>query len=359
MGIYDEEEEFLKSLEQAPLGSTTQVEQVQNPAPTTIQSDTQAPLPQNDASAPSETDADDDDDGEEVVIVGKDGKPRAKDGKFVSHQALHKEREKHKATKTELQQAREKLARGDERLAILNEAFQAQTRPAAAAEQDQQKPKNPYEEQTIDPEADFIGWAKQMQRRSEWNFQRQSEVQQSTAARETFQRVTNAYHEDARRFMSKEPNFEDAYKHLIANRHRELEATGMVDAARRSAFIAHEETQLVIQALQNGRSPSEVIYEFARARGFTPAAAQSQNAPFAAPAGVQPAGASQLPNASAASQKIQQVKNAQIAAQSLSNVSGGAAKTLTMEALASMSEEEFEAATKGLSKAQKRTLMGG
>lgn len=301
---------------------------------------------------------DEDDDGEEVVIVGKDGRPRAKSGKFVSHQALHKEREKHKATKAEMQSLRDKLARGEERLAILNEAFSSSGQQPGQQQAKPETPKNPYEEETIDAETDFMGWAKQMQRRAEYNFKAQTESQQMVAARDNFQRLTASYHDDARRFMAEEPQFADAYKHLVNARHIELKAMGMTDEAKRNAYIAQEETQLVIQAFQNGQRPSKVIYEFARARGFGGnGGAPAQ--PAAAAPGAPASQSAQLPNAAAAAQKIQQVRNGQAAAQSLSNTAGGAAKTLTMDTLANMSDEEFAAAVDGMSKAQIRAILGG
>lgn len=305
----------------------------------------QVTAPENAAPDANASLEDDEDEIDDEIIVGPDGKLRAKNGKFVSHRALHKEREKHKATKAEMQTLRDKLSRGEERLAILNEAFQGSQGQKPNVQQPQQ-PANPYDEATIDPQEDIFGAFKQMQRRAEFNFKQQNEVQQMQTARDTFQRVTQAYHADARQFMQKEPSFEAAYKHLVAGRHAELQSMGMTDDAQRNAYIAQEETQLVVQAMQSGKSPSQVIYEFAKARGFAPS---QSSAPAPAP----------MQNASAAVQKIQQVRNGQQAAQSLSNVGGAAAKTLTMDTLANMSDDEFAAAVDGMSKAQIRQLMGG
>src|SRR5690606_20175936 len=57
-----------------------------------------------------------DDDG--AITIGADGKARdTVSGKYVPHSAMHKERERRKAAESELGTVRERLARGEERLA--------------------------------------------------------------------------------------------------------------------------------------------------------------------------------------------------------------------------------------------------
>lgn len=316
-----------------------------------------APAPTSEPQQPAQQADGDGDDGEDEVdeiVVGPDGKLRAKNGKFVSHRALHKEREKRKAIAAERDELRVRLARGEERLAILNEAFNATGDPASQARRadSPQQPVDPLNEEPIDPEKDFYGWAKQVQRQNDALRRQITESTGAIQSRETFRNVTEAYHSDARRFMSQEPNFEHAYKHLVAGRHRELELMGMRDEKQRNAFIAQEESQLVMQALQTGQSPAEVVYRIAQARGFTPQAA----APAARGGAQSPQPAPQ--RRTAAQQKIEQLRNGQNASQSLSNGAGGANEGLTLNSLANMSDEEFARAVDSMSKAQLERIMG-
>lgn len=296
---------------------------------------------------------DDDDDDQPELVVGPDGKLRAKDGKFVSHKALHKEREKRKAVAAERDDLRVKLARGEERLAILNEAFSANGDPksAAAAQNIPQTAPNPLQEEAIDPEKDFFGWAKQMQRQKDYLAQQFTSTTQETQARDQFNQITTNYHNDAKQFMAREPNFEPAYKHLVNGRHRELEMLGMKDERQRNAYIAREEAAIVVQAMNSGMSPAQVMYNLAQTRGFVPQQAPAQQN------GQQQ---QQQPQAqrSPAQQKIEALRNGQTAAQSLSNASGGADEGLTMNRLADMSDEEFSRVVDGMSKAQVEKFLG-
>jgi antitoxin (DNA-binding transcriptional repressor) of toxin-antitoxin stability system len=290
-----------------------------NPAP---------PASHSPTGGPPEGPIDGVEDGEEVVIVGKDGKPRAQNGRFVPHQALHAERERRKATETELGTYREKMARADERLAVLNELM---SKPEA------QSPT--VAEQPIDPEQDPIGALKQSYAKIAALEAKLTESTKTVEERESARAMVSAYQNDAARFVQEKPEFKDAYVHLMTGRHRELEAMGMTDAAERNRFIANEERQLVASAFQSRRSPAQMLYSLAVARGFshTPAPAQ--------------------PNHAA---KIEAIAKGQRAAGvSLSAAGGSAGEGLTAAALADMSEEEFSAVAAKLGKSKLRQLMGG
>jgi len=305
-----------------------------------------APAPAPEPEAVTESSASDDDDDDDVtVIVGKDGKERlkGKDGKFVSHQALHKEREKRKAVSAERDDLRVKLARGEERLAILNEAFNGQAAPTArAAAQD------PLTEEPIDPTADFMGAMSQVQRQQKALQDRVSQSQQTQSQRDTFATVKQVYHNDARAFMGKEPNFEPAYVHLVSGRRKELEAMGVSNPAERDRMIAQEESQLVTQALQNKMSPAQTIYQVAPARGFVPGPKPATNGANGAATGQR----------TAAQDKIAQVRAGQAAADTLSGAGGAGSEGLTFDRLASMGDDEFASAVDGMSKAQIERILG-
>jgi hypothetical protein len=270
-------------------------------------------------------------DGEEVVIVGADGKPRATNGRFVPHQALHKERERRKSVETELMTYRERTARADERLAVLNELMTKPEAPPASAA-----------EQPIDPEVDPIGALKQLHARNQALEKQLQESTKSVEERESARAMVSAYQNDAARFVQEKPEFRDAYVHLMTGRHRELEAMGMTDAAERNRFIANEERQLVASAFQSRRSPAQMLYSLAVARGF------SYAPPAPAPA---------KPDHAAKIESI--AKGQRQAGASLSAAGGTAGEGLTAAALADMSEEEFSAVAAKLGKSKLRQLMGG
>ena len=272
--------------------------------------------------------------GEEVVIVGKDGKPRSQNGRFVPHAALHKEREKHKLTRSELETAREKMARADERLAVLNEILKQ-------AEPGEQKVA-PQEETKIDPSADPLGALNQALTKIKSLEAEMGASKNQSQERENARAMQAAYQNDAVRYLSEKPEFKDAYTFLIQGRHRELEAMGMADATERNRFIANEERQIVAQAFQSRRSPSQMLHNLAVARGFQPKAAETET-PKTDPV-----------------KKIEAIANGQRqAGASLSNAGGSSGEGLTAAALADMSEEEFASVAAKLGKSKLRQLLGG
>jgi hypothetical protein len=225
------------------------------------------------------------------------------------------------------------MARADERLAVLNELMTKTDAPPSQAT---------VAEQPIDPEQDPIGALKQSYAKIAALEKQLTESTKTTEQRESARAMVSAYERDAARFVAEKPEFRDAYVHLMAGRHRELEAMGMTDADERNRFIANEERQIVKSAFESRRSPSQMLYSLAVARGFS----HTPSAP--APA---------QPNHAA---KIEAIANGQRkAGVSLSAAGGSAGEGLTAAALADMSEEEFSAVAAKLGKSKLRQLMGG
>jgi hypothetical protein len=118
---------------------------------------------------------------------------------------------------------------------------------------------------------------------------------------------------------------------------------GMTDVAERNRFIANEERGLVAQAFRSRRSPAQMLYNLAVARGFTAPAPSSATQQQADPA-----------------QKVEQIARGQrVAGASLSGAGGSSGEGLTADALANMSEEEFAAMAAKLGNARMRQLLGG
>jgi len=287
----------------------------------------QAPVSQEADSGVS----DDGGDGEEhdmLVTVGPDGKPRNGKGQFVPQAALHKERERRKATETELLTTREKMARADERLTLLNEILGKADQPAPAAQAEMPN-----------PETDPIGALQFATKKIQ---ALESEIQNSRKAQEERDNSTTmlrAYERDAESYARANPDFLPAYEFLKQQRHAELEAMGFDANARRSMLVA-EERNIVSMAFQNRRSPSELMHNLAKARGF-------KAAPTPEPQ-VDPM------------KKIETIANGQrTAGVSLTNAGGTSGEGLTAEALANMSEEEFAAVSRKVGKAKMAQLLGG
>lgn len=279
----------------------------------------------------------DDGDGEEVIVMGKDGKPRAQNGRFVPHQALHKERERHKMTRQELDTVRERQTRADERLAVLNEILTSDGTGGA----DNGGAKI---EQIIDPQADPLGALAQALTKIQTLEKSLKDRDAQQGEKESARAMQAAYLNDAKRYVSEKPEFADAYRFLIEGRHRELAAMGMADANERNQFIANEERSLVAQAVQSRRSPAQMLHNLAVARGFAASAQPAQ----------------QKDPSKQHAEKIERIAQGQRqAGASLSNAGGTSGEGLTAAALADMTEEEFAAVSAKLGKAKMRQLLGG
>lgn len=294
-----------------------------------------------------------DEDPEGTIEIGPDGKPRDKvSGKYVPHQALHKERDRRKTAEAERDQVRDKLTRGEERLQLLMELVngsqavpgqgvsgkpangQAAPGAAAGAESD------PLTEDPIDPEVDVFGALKQSQRRVEALAKKLAEKDQREERQTAAATTGNRYKDDALSYARENADFVPAYNHLVASLHAEYEAMGVADKAKRDAMISQAEQQFVSDAFKNNQRPSELLFRLAKARGFTgkapPPAGGNGQSNGAAPAG-------ETPDPDAV-KRINRINEGKAASVTLTGAGGsGGGSGLTMEALANMSEAEFKA----------------
>lgn len=325
--------------------SGLQIENAPTAPPATAPGDTQEAAPTDQAKAPAGEEGD-----EDGIVIGPDGRARnAKSGQYVPHAALHKERTRRKEIEAENLSYRDKLARVEERLAIFNEMLGKGegTGAANAPTASKEAGKSALEEEPIDPDVDIFAALRQQQR---INAELRRMVTEGEKAREQQNAATSiktAYQQDATAFMAKAPDFKDAYEHLVATLHKELEMMGVADEAARNRAIAEQERELVANALKQNKSPAELIYGIAKTRGFygsSPKVIPQQNA---------------TQRQASPEAKIDNVLRGQGAVLSLSKAGGASGEGLTVEALASMSEAEFAAMTKSLSKAQLRAIMGG
>lgn len=83
----------------------------------------------------------------------------------------------------------------------------------------------------------------------------------------------NVYTNKTREFVSQQPDYEQAYSHLIQTRYKELTAFGFNhDQAQKT--IHEEEKWLVGAALQQDQNPAEKLYKLSEMRGYKRAEAQ-------------------------------------------------------------------------------------
>jgi hypothetical protein len=323
-----------------------------------------APTAQEKAFDPYAVDGGDDGGAEDGgVVIGDDGRARdAVTGKFVPIKALHKERDLHKQTRSELQQTRELNARVEERLAILNEILTAQDEsPAAppAAEPEAQ----PVEE-FIDPEVDIFKSAKQMQDFIKKQNEYVKKLEEKLSGTETLtrqqiegMRADQAIRADVTSFYAKQPDFLQAYNHLRTVREKALTTLGFEDKAARDAQIAREEQALAAQSIKNKTSYAERIYKLAQDYGY----ALKQPEPIPAPPVETPPAAPTKPVVDpAAAAKVEALRAAKdVASPTLNGAGGSAAEGLTVSQLANMSESDFLNLAGKLGKAKLDALLRG
>lgn len=239
---------------------------------------------------------------------------RDEKGRFVPHGALHAEREEHKKTKAQLEEIARKQAVLEDRWNTLLQAGKQQE-----AHADDTPP---------DPNVDIFAYTawqgeqvKKLQARlDEDAAQRQQMTQQQAEERE----IVTTWQTSVQEFQTRQADFPDAAKYLSDLRSQQLGALGL-DAPTINATIDAELKGVIKQAKTLGKSPAEIIYQYASVSGYKPAQAQQQTT-----------GNVQMPD------NLARVAAAQEASRTIASGSGRAgADPTSPEAIAAMSEKEF------------------
>lgn len=223
-------------------------------------------------------------------------KEETREEKYVPIHALHEERERRK----ELTQ----------KLNGMEARFQEMLERMKTPEQEPEPPP-PLEENPVlnlDERIRRAEEALQQQNKQTTEQQRrQQQLQQQ-------QQMIASYQADAARFSENQKDFTDAYRYWLEGRSSELTAMGMTPAEADNV-VKQEEAAAVWRAMQNGDSPAERMYNIAKARGFKPK--------------------TQKPD-------IETIDRGQRASGSLSKSGGSAPPADSLEALAAMSDEDFD-----------------
>ncbi|MGH6890984.1 MAG: hypothetical protein ACREEP_01880 [Dongiaceae bacterium] len=234
----------------------------------------------------------------------------------VPYGALAEERARRKELQRELQSTTEAQQRLQGRLDLLHELAQQQgAEPEiddAATRQDQASDR----EMTDQAQTDVGG----------------AEAQANAAFR------TQLMH-SVRDFVRDRPDFLNAYQHARQARVSELMALGY--APQEALGITFDnELEVIRNAYSSGRNPAQVIYAYATQRGY-------RGEPSVIPSQGQSAGSAGRGPTMSEAEKVALAARGQATSKSLSTAAGGSTGTLTLEALAGMSDEEFAEATKG------------
>lgn len=256
--------------------------------------------------------------------------------KTVPHEALHQERERRKQVEKDLQAAREERARFDERLRIMQEAFQRQNQPADPAAKGPPDPRK-------DP-AGFNAWLfDQHQAARARAAQEAQQGQQKQVQTQRYEQFVTSYRQQLNDYVAEEPALQEAYDYLSQTRGEELVAMGYSPADAKK-MLHREELQLANLAMRAGVNPGQRLVELAKRRGWKPKAAA--DAEKAAADAADPA------------KKVERIADGQSRGKSLAQAGGSASPTeMTANQLLAMSEEDFAAWTEK-NPAKAKSLMG-
>lgn len=251
-----------------------------------------------------------------------------KAARMVPHSALHEERQRRKEAEDRARRAEEDYRRnletGNQRLQQL--IALAQQRPQQAAEV--QSPPS--------LDQDPVGFVGHLEQRIDQKIQALEHQQAQTLAERQQQQqlaqLTTVAQAHVQGFAAQNPDYFDALQHVRGMRAAQYRAMGLSEE-QVIAQIGHDELAFANTALQNRRNIAESLYEFAKASGYAPKAAERKP-----------------------SEMLAAEAKGVAAAKSLGTGGGGSTGMPSLEALATMSDEEFAQATRG---DNWRRLMGG
>jgi len=179
--------------------------------------------------------------------------PPGREGRFVPLQALQEERAEKKQLRDELRQYREWQNQLAQRL---------QQMPAAQAPQapDPQTRPLDYINHVL---GNMQATTAELQ---QWRQQQEAAAQQQAAV----QRTLDWAGAQEREFSKTQPEYHDAYRYAADTRDKELQALGYTDPATRSNIVRMNTAEIINNAIHQGKNPAELVWDYARARGFTP-----------------------------------------------------------------------------------------
>jgi len=191
-------------------------------------------------------------------LPGENPERDSREGRFVPLQALQEERAEKKQLREELRQYREWQAQLAQRL---------QQMPA-------QKEADPVPDPQTKP-LEYINHVLGNMQASttelqQWRQQQEMATQQRAAVQQYASWATS----QEREFAKAQPEYHDAYRYATEARDKELQALGYTDPETRANIVRMNTAEIINGAASQGRNPAELVWEYARARGFMPKAAR-------------------------------------------------------------------------------------
>ena len=177
--------------------------------------------------------------------------PEPKKDNLVPHQALHEQRERRKAAEKRARDLEIENAKFRERFTIIKEL------------QGKDEPKGPPK-----PEEDIFGAFEHLSKNFETVQKRLDDGEAAKKQEAQRNELVGHYKNDAAKFTTENPDFKDAYNHLLGSRARELMALGYEEPAELEAALRNEEMSIAQMAFEKGKSPAQVIYDLAKERGY-------------------------------------------------------------------------------------------
>jgi hypothetical protein len=183
----------------------------------------------------------------------------SREGRFVPLQALQEERAEKKQLRDELRQYREWQAQLTQRL---------QQMPV-------QRDVSPLPDPQTQPLEYINHVLGNMQANTAELQQWRQQQEQAAKQRSTLHQYASWATSQEREFTKTQPEYHDAYRYAAEARDKELQVLGYDDPGVRAGIVRNNTAEIINNAVQQGRNPAELVWEYARARGFTPKGARA------------------------------------------------------------------------------------
>ena len=233
---------------------------------------------------------------------------------FVPQGALHEERERRKELQRQIAAVQQEAANRQQMLEARFQQIQQ-----AIAQQNAPKPPS-FDEDPVAALKHGVDTTQEELRQIREYQQKEWERQQENQQRQQYiGHLAGAVSQAEAEFSQEAPDYLEAVKHFKSVRAQQLSALGYVPA-QVSQILDNEALAIADTALRNGRSPAEAAYQMALAAGWKKKEAEkpAENV-----------------------QKMESLQKGVKAAQSLGS-GGTPTGKLTVDAVASMSEDEFD-----------------
>ena len=246
--------------------------------------------------------------------------------KLVPHQALHEERMRRQELQAELQSLKAQMEQfkslKEELESLRNKSDQSEDQ-AIAKKEEELFEEDPIEalrlrterlQKALEQAQNKVETSEKLTKEQIEQQQRLQEIQARTQA-------------DVASFMKENPDYPQAFEFLMESRIKELQALGLEDHEIQQT-LAQEALALSVSTLERGRSPAEAAYNLAKAKGYKPQT--KSETPTEKP----------TKDADSLEEQMKRLEAGQKMAQS--NSGGQSEGKLTLAAIESMSDDEFD-----------------